>query len=95
MNKQPELEINQYGDKGWYLNGSLHREDGPAAENADGYKGWFINGKLHRVDGPAVEYSGSIYKSWYLNGNRYDSKEEWFQALTPEQQENYLWSLDE
>ena len=43
--------------KAWYLNGKLHREDGPAVEFADGDKFWYLNGKLHREDGPAVEYA--------------------------------------
>jgi hypothetical protein len=51
----------------WYLNGKLHREDGPAIEYANGTKEWYLNGKCHREDGPAVEYAdGSKY--WYLNG---------------------------
>jgi hypothetical protein len=25
-------ETNKYGDKFWYLDGKLHREDGPACE---------------------------------------------------------------
>ncbi len=55
------------GDKLWYLNGSLHREDGPAKESADGTKWWYLNGKCHREDGPAIEHpSGSKY--WFLNG---------------------------
>ena len=29
------------GNKAWYLNGELHREDGPAVEYADGYKAWW------------------------------------------------------
>ena len=33
------------GDKEWYLNGKLHREDGPAREWADGDKSWYLNGK--------------------------------------------------
>ena len=28
----------------WYLDGKLHREDGPAIENIDGTKEWYING---------------------------------------------------
>jgi antitoxin component YwqK of YwqJK toxin-antitoxin module len=55
------------GDKSWFLNGKLHREDGPAVEWNDGSKFWYLNGKLHREDGPAVEYSDGT-KSWYLNG---------------------------
>jgi hypothetical protein len=29
----------------WYLNGQLHREDGPAVEYTDGDKSWFLNGQ--------------------------------------------------
>ena len=55
------------GNKYWYLNGKLHREDGPAIEDASGYKAWYLNGNLHREDGPAIEdASGSKY--WHLNG---------------------------
>ena len=32
------------GDKFWYLNDKLHREDGPAMEWADGSKSWCLNG---------------------------------------------------
>lgn len=51
----------------WYLDGVLHREDGPAIEFADGTNEWRINGKLHREDGPAVECSSGA-KYWYANG---------------------------
>jgi hypothetical protein len=116
MNKQPELEISQFGTKNWRLNGKLHREDGPAVEwkNGDkewclkgerhrengpafervnGYKEWWLNGEYHREDGPAIIYPNGS-KEWWLNNILY-SKEEWFKRLTPEQQYNYLWSLDE
>ena len=33
------------GDKEWYLNGQLHREDGPAVEYANGDKYWYLNGQ--------------------------------------------------
>ena len=32
------------GHKDWYLNGKLHRIDGPAREFTDGYKEWWVNG---------------------------------------------------
>lgn len=32
------------GTKSWYLNGNLHREDGPAIEWGDGDKWWYIDG---------------------------------------------------
>ena len=61
------VQVENNGNKAWYLNGKLHREDGPAYESADGHKEWYLNGKLHREDGPAYEYANG-YKYWYLNG---------------------------
>jgi len=61
------VKIHDNGTKEWYLNGKLHREDGPAVEYADGTKFWFLNCKLHRTDGPAAEYADGT-KYWYLNG---------------------------
>jgi hypothetical protein len=94
MDNQSELTINEDGIKFWRLNGLFHRDDGPAVEYPDGSKEWCVNGKLHRTDGPALEYfDGGEF--WFIKGYGYDTKEEWFQALTPEQQYNYLWNLDE
>jgi hypothetical protein len=59
--------VDKNGTKLWYLNGKLHRLDGPAMEWADGTKSWYLNGKCHRVDGPAVEGADGT-KLWYLNG---------------------------
>jgi hypothetical protein len=83
--------IDEYGIKFWLLHNSLHREDGPAIEHEDGCT-WYLHGKKHRVDGPAV--INVRWKRWFLNGKEY-TYENWFQALTPEQQYNYLWNLDE
>ena len=60
-------ETDSYGDIYYYndLN-QLHREDGPAIEDADGSKWWYRNGQLHREDGPAVEYADGK-KCWYRN----------------------------
>ena len=33
------------GDKFWYKDDKLHREDGPAVEFADGIKGWCLHGE--------------------------------------------------
>ena len=63
-----DVEEYDNGDKEWYLNGNLHRNDGPAIEWSDGTKEWYLNGKLHRGDGPAVERSNGT-KKWFLNGN--------------------------
>ena len=81
-----EYEIHSNGNKYWYLNGKLHRADGPAIEYADGSKRWFLNGKLHRTDGPAhIEYGRKqfflfgkrkvINKSYFINGTEYSEKE--------------------
>jgi hypothetical protein len=59
-----------------------------------GNKEWYLNKTYHRIDGPAIEYIDGI-KSWYLNGVKYKNRSEWFKALTAEQQESYLWNLNE
>jgi len=35
------------GEKEWYLNGELHREDGPAVNDCDGDKEWWLNNKQY------------------------------------------------
>ena len=60
------FHINRYGTKEWYLNGELHRINGPAIEYANGDRVWYLNGKYHREDGPAVEYANGD-RVWYLN----------------------------
>ena len=54
----------------WMLDGSFHREDGPACDTQR-VKQWFIYGKRHREDGPAIEYNGGK-KLWFLHGIEYD-----------------------
>ena len=62
------------GNKYWYLNGKLHREDGPAIEDASGSKYWHLNDRLHREDGPAVERANG-YKEWWLDNKRLSEEE--------------------
>ncbi len=56
---------------------------------------------FHRIDGPAVdafyEHSSGGYHVifYYINGTRFYSKEEWFEALTPEEKQNYIWNMNE
>ena len=39
------------GDKFWYLNDNLHREDGPACEWSNGFKEWYYQDKqIHCKD---------------------------------------------
>jgi len=61
-----KIRVYDNGDKFWFLNGKLHREDGPAAELFRGTKFWYLNGKRHREDGPAVEFADGT-KKWFLN----------------------------
>ena len=65
--KTYKVQVDDDGNKFWYLNDKLHREDGPAVENANGSKYWYLNGDLHRTDDPSVEYADGS-KEWYLNG---------------------------
>ena len=62
--------VNSEGNREWYMNDKLHREDGPAVEYFGGDKEWYINGERHRLDGPAIEDRDG-YKAWYLNGKRH------------------------
>ena len=64
------VKVKDDGNKFWYLNDKLHREEGPAIEYASGSKCWYLNGKLNREDGPAIEYANGD-KSWWLNGKRH------------------------
>ncbi len=41
------------GTKSWYMNGNLHREDGPAVEWGDGDKWWYIDG-LYRGNNKCI-----------------------------------------
>jgi hypothetical protein len=48
MHKPVYIKIYENGDKFYYSDREmkiLHREDGPAVEDAYGYKGWCLNGK--------------------------------------------------
>ena len=73
MSKEQFIHIDEYDTKFYFADRemtTLHREDGPAIEWADGSKSWWLNGKCHREDGPAIEYADG-YKAWYLNGKRH------------------------
>ena len=73
------VKVYDGGNKYWYLNGELHREDGPACEFSDGSKEWYKNGARHREDGPAIECANGD-KFWYLNGKEFT--EEKFLQMT-------------
>jgi hypothetical protein len=68
------VKVYPSGTKSWFLNGKLHREDGPAIEGSGGAKFWYLNDKFHREDGPAIEYYNGD-KSWYLDGKKLTEQE--------------------
>ena len=45
------------GNEIWYLNGLLHREDGPAYETVSGIKQWFTNG---------IQITEEEFKHWIM-----------------------------
>ena len=48
------------GYKEWFLNGKLHRKDGPAIQYVDGTTAWFLNG---------IEYTKpNYYKELFHRG---------------------------
>ena len=52
-----------YKDKAMTI---IHREDGPAIEDADGTSVWYLNGRVHRMDGFAFE-TVSGHRAWFIN----------------------------
>ena len=83
MSEQPKIKVLTDGSKMWWLNGNLHRIDGPAVERADGTKEWWLNGQFHRSDGPAVEWANGSTE-WRLNGKAISWQELFHQANDPE-----------
>jgi hypothetical protein len=83
MSEQPKMKVLTDGSKEWWLNGNLHRIDGPAVERADGTKMWWLEDKRHRSDGPAVECADGT-KTWWLNGKQVSWQQVYRQANDPE-----------
>ena len=63
-----------HGNKYWYKEGYIHREDGPAIEYVDGEKLWYKEGKRHREDGPAIERVDGR-KEYWKNGRMWTDEE--------------------
>ena len=77
VDKNGLISYQEYADgtKYWWLNGELHREDGPAFEGSNGTKSWRLNGfeytekefnektkKVVTCEGKEVEIDGIKYK---------------------------------
>jgi len=64
-----ELHISTDGTQRWYLDGLLHREDGPAVIYPNGGTEWWRFGLLHRERGPAIERADGS-REWWRAGNQ-------------------------
>ena len=54
----------------WYIDGKLHRTDGPASIWADGIQDWWVDGKRHRTNGPAIIWADGTHE-WWVDGKRH------------------------
>ena len=52
----------------YYVNGKLHREDGPAWVHSKGRQSWWFKGYYHREDGPAVVGINGVRQEWWIHG---------------------------
>jgi hypothetical protein len=68
-----ETKIDNYGDTYHYLNGKIHKKDGPAIICKDGTMKWLLYGKLHREKEPAVVWKKGT-KSWLKNNKFHNEK---------------------
>lgn len=56
--------VDRFGTKKWYVNGELHREDGPAYEDTNADKEWWLNGiKLTKQ-----EFDTQMFIKWIRTG---------------------------
>ena len=69
-----EISIKGDGTKIWRTSDrTVHREDGPAVEWADGDMWWMLNNRLTRFDGPAIIRTSPAHgNDWYLFDYRID-----------------------
>jgi hypothetical protein len=65
---EPRLTVLADGTREWRVGAVLHREDGPAVEQADGSREWWRRGERHREDGPAAEAADGG-RFWWMHGN--------------------------
>jgi len=63
------------GYEAWYINGQLHRLDGPSIINNDGSTMWYKDNKLHCESGPAASWPRQNLYEYYLEGIQYSPEE--------------------
>jgi hypothetical protein len=70
-----------------------HFKDSSVIETSGGSKFFYQNGNWHRIDGPAIYYKDGR-KDWWLRGELFHTKEDFFNALTDEEKVIALFSED-
>ena len=60
----------------YWVDGKLHRTNGPAIAWSNGEQSYWINDKLHRLDGPAVTWDNG--EEFYFVDNKEVSKEDFY-----------------
>ena len=89
--------------KRYYLNGKLHRDDGPAViryyRNGNiRVKEYHLNGKLNREDGPDIIYydekSNKYRQAYYISGE-YLAEQEWFKQLNKEAKLKFTFGIED
>ena len=73
--KTYEVKVYDSGGKEWYLNGKLHREDGPAIEWIDGCKSWYLNGNPLTEEEHRKQITSCDNKIVEIDGKKYQLKE--------------------
>lgn len=62
------------GTKTWYVNGLIHRENGPAVIMTSGSQYWIQNGEYHRENEPAVIMANGQKEWWHLGERHRENK---------------------
>ncbi len=75
MNSSESIcKVDHIGTRRWYLDGHVHREDGPAVIYLNGEEWWCQQSKIHREGGPAyTNNNGQI--EWWLDHETYTLKQ--------------------
>lgn len=76
------LHIDEDGVKFWYLNDSLHNEDGPAIEYPCGEKIWFLSGYPYGIAkygecitvGLEIKHTVSDWEEWFAGDEEFVHK---------------------
>lgn len=80
----------------WYVNGKLHREDGPARIFDDQtIVIWAYKGMYHRIGGPAIVYIDDRLcdNLYYIHGHQYDKENYWKHPLVVQHKLNEIKKL--